>query len=115
MATLVWGDGARLVVRFYLFRNFQQWDSELAALAANNARRCVYGHDKCRNTISFPYAGQNIAMNSYSGQTFTVNELITGFVNDWFSEFKDANPSYVASYPKGYTGYGLKSYLKQYV
>ncbi|KAL9693543.1 hypothetical protein quinque_012828 [Culex quinquefasciatus] len=81
-----------------------QWDNELAAIAASNARRCVYGHDKCRNTIAFPYAGQNIAMFSYSGQTFTVNELITGFVNDWFSEFKDANPNYVASYPRGYTG-----------
>uniref|UniRef100_A0A1Q3FN10 Venom allergen-1 n=1 Tax=Culex tarsalis TaxID=7177 RepID=A0A1Q3FN10_CULTA len=81
-----------------------QWDAELAAIAAANARRCVYGHDKCRNTVAFPFAGQNIAMSSYYGQTFTVNELVTGFVNDWFSEFKDANPSYTASYPSGYTG-----------
>ncbi|KAL1377635.1 hypothetical protein pipiens_016126 [Culex pipiens pipiens] len=81
-----------------------QWDQELANIAAANARRCVYGHDRCRNTVKFPYAGQNIAMKWYYGMTFGVNQLITGFVNDWYSEFKDANPSVIAKYPSSWTG-----------
>ncbi|XP_055549623.1 venom allergen 3 homolog [Wyeomyia smithii] len=80
------------------------WNDELASIAAANARRCVYGHDVCRNTVTYKAAGQNIAIKSYYGQTFSTNDLITGFVNAWYSEYSYANPTYIASYPKGYTG-----------
>ncbi|XP_055549624.1 venom allergen 3 homolog [Wyeomyia smithii] len=80
------------------------WSNELAAVAAANARRCVFGHDQCRNTDDFRVAGQNIASKSYYGMTISVNELIKGFVDAWYSEYVYANPSYIASYPQDYTG-----------
>lgn len=76
----------------------------MAEIAAANARRCVFGHDKCRNTAKFPYAGQNIAMKSFYGTTYTEEELMTEFVNMWFAEYKDANSSIIAKYPSGWTG-----------
>ncbi|XP_039446428.1 antigen 5 like allergen Cul n 1-like [Culex pipiens pallens] len=81
-----------------------QWDKSLADIAAANARRCVYGHDACRNTVAFPSAGQNIASSGWSGMTFTDVQLITKFVNLWYDEYKVANPSYTAKYPSGYSG-----------
>lgn len=81
-----------------------QWDQELANIAAANARRCVYGHDKCRNTVTFPYAGQNIAMKWYYGMTFTVSDLIPFFIDSWYSEYKDANPNVIAKYPSSWSG-----------
>ncbi|XP_039446064.1 antigen 5 like allergen Cul n 1-like [Culex pipiens pallens] len=81
-----------------------QWDAELACIAAANARRCVFGHDKCRNTVSFPYAGQNIAQRSYQGVAITDEALIEQFINDWFSEADVASPSLIARYPSRYSG-----------
>ncbi|XP_053692719.1 venom allergen 5-like [Sabethes cyaneus] len=80
------------------------WSDELAKVTAANARRCVFGHDQCRNTADFKAAGQNIASKSYYGMTISVTDLIKGFVDSWYSEYSYANPSYIASYPKDYTG-----------
>lgn len=30
--------------------HFKVWNDELAKLAEYNVRRCVFGHDECRNT-----------------------------------------------------------------
>lgn len=38
------------------------WDDELAYLAELNAKQCKIEHDRCRNTVAFPYAGQNLAL-----------------------------------------------------
>jgi hypothetical protein len=38
------------------------WDDELAYLAELNAKSCKIEHDRCRNTVTFPYAGQNLAL-----------------------------------------------------
>ncbi|XP_021703967.1 venom allergen 5 [Aedes aegypti] len=81
-----------------------QWDAELASIAAANARRCVYGHDQCRNTAVYKMAGQNIAIKMYYGKTFTDNQLITGFINDWYNEAENATIAILAGYPKSYTG-----------
>lgn len=81
-----------------------RWDSELAAIAAANARRCVYGHDKCRNTVQYSRAGQNIANLAFQNTNYADADVIRDFVNDWYSEYADANPAQMASYPKGYTG-----------
>ncbi|XP_055602434.1 antigen 5 like allergen Cul n 1-like [Uranotaenia lowii] len=81
-----------------------QWDPQLAEVAAANARGCEYGHDECRNTPKYPAAGQNIAIINYYGKTYSDNELITRFINDWYSEYSDANPSIIGSYPENYKG-----------
>ncbi|XP_055610559.1 venom allergen 3-like [Uranotaenia lowii] len=81
-----------------------QWDDDLAFVAAANARKCVFGHDKCRNTPKFPASGQNIAYWGFSGGDLNVDETITKLVNMWYGEYKDANPEYTKQYPSGYSG-----------
>ncbi|XP_055633839.1 uncharacterized protein LOC129774168 [Toxorhynchites rutilus septentrionalis] len=81
-----------------------QWNAELADIAVHNARSCNFAHDKCRNTNAFNAAGQNLAIKSYYGQTFTDTELINGFIDAWYDEYSDANPSFVAKYPENYSG-----------
>ncbi|XP_058449993.1 antigen 5 like allergen Cul n 1-like [Malaya genurostris] len=80
------------------------WSSELANIAAANARRCVYGHDKCRNTATLKTVGQNIARQYYYGMNFTDTDLIKGFVNAWYAEAANGNKDIIASYPDNYTG-----------
>uniref|UniRef100_A0A1Y9H2Q0 Venom allergen-1 n=1 Tax=Anopheles dirus TaxID=7168 RepID=A0A1Y9H2Q0_9DIPT len=80
------------------------WDSELAELADANARSCQYGHDRCRATVKFPYAGQNIAITQFYGYKFTEKELIHKFISSWFGEYKDARKSHIQSYPSTYSG-----------
>lgn len=80
------------------------WDPELAAIAAANVRRCQYGHDKCRNTPQYPSAGQNIANLAFQDTDYADEDVIRSFIDDWFSEYADANPSCMARYPKGYAG-----------
>ncbi|XP_058818868.1 venom allergen 5-like isoform X2 [Topomyia yanbarensis] len=77
------------------------WSDDLAYIAAANARRCVFGHDSCRNTPQFVAAGQNIAIKSYYGTTISDTDLIIGFVDAWYSEYADATPSHIASFPSG--------------
>lgn len=81
-----------------------RWDPELAAIAAANARRCKYGHDKCRNTQQYSSAGQNIANLAFQDADYADGDVIRNFINDWFAEYADANPTLMASYPKGYSG-----------
>uniref|UniRef100_A0A2M3YWX0 Venom allergen-1 n=1 Tax=Anopheles braziliensis TaxID=58242 RepID=A0A2M3YWX0_9DIPT len=80
------------------------WDPELASLADANARSCNYGHDRCRATQQFPYAGQNIAITKFYGYKFTDKELVTRFVSGWWSEYLDARPQHITQYPASYSG-----------
>ncbi|XP_058823370.1 venom allergen 3 homolog [Topomyia yanbarensis] len=79
------------------------WSAELANIAAANARRCVYGHDRCRNTATLKAVGQNIAMKSYYGMTFSDTDLINIFVNAWYAEAASANTTLIASYPNPFS------------
>ncbi|XP_058452432.1 venom allergen 3 homolog [Malaya genurostris] len=80
------------------------WSSELASIAAANARKCVFGHDSCRNTATLKAVGQNIASKSYYGMTISDNDLLTGFVGAWYSEVTYANKDIIGSYPSNYQG-----------
>ncbi|XP_049276665.1 antigen 5 like allergen Cul n 1-like [Anopheles funestus] len=51
------------------------WDDELQYLAELNARSCVYAHDHCRNTFTFPRAGQNIAIIRHFGLNVTKEDV----------------------------------------
>ncbi|XP_065078871.1 antigen 5 like allergen Cul n 1-like [Ochlerotatus camptorhynchus] len=81
-----------------------EWDNELAHIAATNARRCVFAHDRCRNTATMRAVGQNIAIKMFYGQDISDEVLIQGFIDSWFSEYADSNPSHIASYPANHQG-----------
>lgn len=83
-----------------LFKNysFQQWDNELAYLADLNARSCEYGHDVCRATNKYHWAGQNIARRGNTKGYEKTTNAIKNMVSGWFNEYKDANMNYINSY-----------------
>jgi hypothetical protein len=66
------------------------WDDELAYLAELNAKQCKIEHDRCRNTVAFPYAGQNLAL-GYLFDDHTLEWALTNFTTEWFIEHEDAN------------------------
>ncbi|ETN63651.1 venom allergen [Anopheles darlingi] len=79
------------------------WDHELQWLAELNARSCVYAHDHCRNTPTFPRVGQNIAIIRHFGLNVTKDEVARYIVNHWFDEYPLAY-GFVDRYPDAYVG-----------
>jgi Cysteine-rich secretory protein family len=71
-----------------------KWDDELAYLAQLNAMSCEIEHDKCRNTRSFAFSGQNLAL-GWLLDTHTIDWAIRNFTNEWFIEYTDAKPDIV--------------------
>ncbi|XP_075157841.1 venom allergen-1-like [Haematobia irritans] len=82
-----------------------QWDDELASLAAFNVRQCKMAHDKCRNTDSFQFAGQNLAYKTYGG-TPNYQNLLKATMNMWYDEVLNSNMNFINSYPSGGAGIG---------
>uniref|UniRef100_A0A182XDY0 Venom allergen-1 n=1 Tax=Anopheles quadriannulatus TaxID=34691 RepID=A0A182XDY0_ANOQN len=79
------------------------WDDELQYLAEVNARSCVYAHDHCRNTYSFPRAGQNIAIIRHFGLNLTKESVYTYIIDHWYNEYPLAT-TFVDQYPVNYVG-----------
>lgn len=85
----------------FLIWCFQQWDDELAYLAYFNAKKCSFGHDKCRKTNMFQSAGQNIAGSSVQGTGLTYEkpeDVIKAQTQNWFNEYKYTNPEVIKAY-----------------
>ncbi|EAT48176.1 AAEL000793-PA [Aedes aegypti] len=80
------------------------WDDELAHIASFNARKCIFAHDKCRNTREFKFAGQNLAITAFAGYNFQAADRAENFTQEWFNEHKDCPKSYVDSYPMSHSG-----------
>ncbi|XP_055604859.1 antigen 5 like allergen Cul n 1-like [Uranotaenia lowii] len=81
-----------------------QWDDDLAFIAAANARKCVFNHDTCHNTASYPLAGQNIAFYRYSDGSAKMETVLPSLIEKWYAEYKDCKPAYTKEYPDGYKG-----------
>ncbi|XP_052897638.1 antigen 5 like allergen Cul n 1-like [Anopheles moucheti] len=80
------------------------WNAELASQAGHNARSCVFQHDQCRNTEDFAWAGQNLAIKQFYGQTLTVESLIEDSVRMWWEEHFDTSTAHIDSYPSNHVG-----------
>ncbi|XP_061388375.1 antigen 5 like allergen Cul n 1-like [Musca vetustissima] len=80
-----------------------EWDDELAEIASYNVLQCKMAHDKCRNTKTFMYAGQNLAWRSYWGAT-NATKLFRNSFALWWNEVKDVKMDFIDSYPRGYKG-----------
>lgn len=82
-----------------------KWDPELAKLAEYNVKQCQMNHDKCRNTVKFKYAGQNLAeLGRSGGPDPDYGQLIQKAVDKWYEEVKDCNQGYIDAYPMNYRG-----------
>lgn len=49
-------------------------------------------------TVEFPYAGQNIARRGNSRDYENTKDSIERMINSWFTEYEDADMSYILSY-----------------
>jgi hypothetical protein len=74
-----------------------EWDDELAYLAELNAMSCEIEHDGCRNTKSYNFAGQNLAL-GWLLDDHTVDWAIRNFTGEWYIEYKDAPVKIVDSF-----------------
>lgn len=70
----------------------------MAYVAAFNARRCRFAHDKCRNTVEYPYSGQNIAIISSSGDYINDRDAITQLFDMWAGESVNCSMGIINSY-----------------
>ncbi|XP_055390550.1 venom allergen 5-like [Condylostylus longicornis] len=77
-----------------------KYSEELEIMASYNARRCVFAHDDCRKTNNFPYAGQNIAIAQKWNTDIDTKADIKEMMDDWFSEYKDCDMSFIDNYHK---------------
>uniref|UniRef100_A0AAG5D0P4 SCP domain-containing protein n=1 Tax=Anopheles atroparvus TaxID=41427 RepID=A0AAG5D0P4_ANOAO len=75
------------------------WNDELQALAECNVKNCTYGHDQCRSTERFRYAGQNIAKRTVCGRELKLAEVVNSSLNAWFDEYLDTTVAHLANYP----------------
>ena len=62
------------------------WSNELAQVAQNYAKRCVFSHndDRTSQQATFSYVGENLAAGSGAAN-------YVGFVQSWYNEEKDFN------------------------
>ncbi|XP_053667167.1 antigen 5 like allergen Cul n 1-like [Anopheles marshallii] len=74
-------------------------DDDLQSLAECNVKNCTYGHDQCRSTEHYHYAGQNIAKRTVCGRTLTVTEVVNSSMYAWFDEYWDTRSEMLAKYP----------------
>ncbi|XP_062553121.1 antigen 5 like allergen Cul n 1-like isoform X2 [Armigeres subalbatus] len=68
-----------------------------------NARRCVNGRDRCRNTESMKAVGQSIASQRHC-MDISDEEVILNWIDAWFREYTDSNLSHIESYPAKWDG-----------
>lgn len=67
-------------------------------------RRCVFGHDRCRQTLALgDYAGQNLFMQASTNPIDAdTRDLLNLTASKWYGEIKDTTKNVINSFPKGY-------------
>lgn len=70
----------------------------MAYVAGFNSRSCRFAHDKCRNTVEYPYSGQNIAIISSSGDYINDRDAITEMFQMWAGESVNCSMGIINSY-----------------
>uniref|UniRef100_A0A1Q3EVW1 Putative scp-like extracellular protein n=2 Tax=Culex tarsalis TaxID=7177 RepID=A0A1Q3EVW1_CULTA len=87
------------------------WDAELEHLAWCNVRQCAYGHDHCRSTRAFHFAGQNIAQRTACvavgagavPPAMKPDETIHKSIGSWFQEHGNATLGMIDRFPANVT------------
>lgn len=67
-----------------------RWNDEFEFLASVNVRRCIYGHDKCRNIDGIQFAGQNLYTFAGTGSLPDPKQIVKDGVQFWYSEVENA-------------------------
>lgn len=67
-----------------------KWNDEFGFLASVNVRRCIYGHDQCRNIDGVQFAGQNLYTFGSTGELPDTNRIVSDAVNFWYAEVANA-------------------------
>uniref|UniRef100_F5GTY0 Venom allergen-1 n=1 Tax=Simulium guianense TaxID=445764 RepID=F5GTY0_SIMGU len=75
-----------------------QWDDELAYLAELNVKTCKFEHDKCRNTMKYRSAGQNLAYSAHGDSHKPLAAQLKKMMRAFYDEQKDANMTFIEKY-----------------
>jgi hypothetical protein len=77
-----------------------QWDDTLADLAEMNAMKCTMHHSDCMNTPEFKQAGQNVGIQSTTGEFPDDKEAAKMIFTPWFEEYKLTSREAIKSNPE---------------
>lgn len=89
------------LVFIYFFLCVQQWDDELADMAAANARTCKKGIDQCHKTQKCVYSGQNVCWESHSSPNFDREAALDATLKTWFDEHTQVNMTTINKFTGG--------------
>lgn len=71
-----------------------KWNTELSTIAQRWVDQCTFGHDTNRNTKTFSWVGQNVAILWSSANTNSIANFKDHAINPWYNEvskFNNAN------------------------
>lgn len=61
-------------------------------------RRCVSGHDACRNTALFNTSGQNLATDGNTQAYSDAAKSAQTLIDNWWNEYKNGNQGQINSF-----------------
>ncbi|KAM7344407.1 uncharacterized protein ACRADG_011144 [Cochliomyia hominivorax] len=65
------------------------WDKELEKTAFLHTSYCNFAHDKCRNTVKYPFSGQNLGIMSIGSKQHSAATYINIITYLWYTEYRD--------------------------
>ncbi|TMW41344.1 hypothetical protein DOY81_013578, partial [Sarcophaga bullata] len=74
-----------------------KWDKELEATAYLHVTYCTMAHDKCRNTLKYPFTGQNLGLQG-GKMMRNLSAYNTLYMHLWYLEYKLTWPEIVYNY-----------------
>lgn len=74
------------------------WDKELEKTAYLHTTYCTFAHDKCRNTVNYPFAGQNLGIMTYDTKLLNTTAYINTFTYLWYVEHRDTKMDMIDSF-----------------
>ncbi|XP_065368979.1 tabinhibitin 2-like [Calliphora vicina] len=74
------------------------WDKELEKTAFLHTSYCTFAHDKCRNTLKYPFSGQNLGILTYVGKHLNATAYGNVISYLWYIEYRLTVMAMIDSY-----------------
>ncbi|XP_023304693.2 venom allergen 5-like [Lucilia cuprina] len=75
-----------------------RWDKELEKTAFLHSSYCTFAHDKCRNTIKYPFAGQNLGILYFVGKPMNATAYGNVLSCLWYAEHRVTKMAMIDSF-----------------
>ncbi|KAM7342787.1 uncharacterized protein ACRADG_010074 [Cochliomyia hominivorax] len=74
------------------------WDKELEKTAFLHSSYCDFAHDKCRNTVKYPFSGQNLGLMTINSKQHSLATYINIITYLWYTEYRDTLMAMIDSF-----------------